>query len=238
MVASPSSVGPPSLLGITLRRSLAVGRVYLLVGAGISVFYGVVLGLTSGASFRLLFPMLLPVLAVLGSLGAMTVFTTDRVKGVLEYLLAYGVSPRRLFANVLGASVILESVVLVATCGAGVGTYAGGGHPVTLDLVATLGLYSVPMAYASVAFTAVVGIFWTSLSSPRSGVNSPIGLLPIVGITPPLVTMIVALAVGSPGATAPFAVTSTAILLLVAVVVVLVRFVGQLLPAERLLSPT
>ncbi len=238
MLQQAAEVGPPSLLGISVRRSITLGRVYLLVGAGLSIFYSAVFALAAGPSFVTVFPVLLPVIAVMGGLGGMVVFTNDRLKGVFEYLIAYGLTPLRLFANILLASLVLESIVLGAGCLVGLGIYAATGHALSWALGTALGLYTIPMSYASVAFTATVGMVWTSLSSPRAGMNSPIGLLPIVGVTPALVTLVAALAAVATRAVPARLVTTVAILLLVVVVFGLLRLVARRLPPERLLSPT
>ncbi len=229
--------GPPTLLGITIRRSLTSGRVYLLAGTGLSMFYAVVLGIVPGSAFESIFPVLLPVLAVVGGLGAMNVFTSDRIKGVFEYLIAYGVPPQRVFANVLVAGVVLESIVVGSTCSVGLAVYFGTGHPLTTVLAVTLLVYGVPMSFASVAFASMVGMFWTSLSSPRQGINSPIGLVPLVGIAPSVATLVAAESVRPLGDTAVVLVTTASILVVVGVVLVMLRFAARLLPQERLLSP-
>ncbi len=228
---------PPSLLAITVRRSLTSGRVYLLVGAGLSMFYAILLGVVPGPAFESIFPTLLPVMAVVGGLGGMMVFTSDRIKGVFEYLLAYGVPPRRVFSNVLVAGMVLETIVVASTCAVGLAVYLASGHAFTAVLAVSLLLYGLPMSYASVAFASMVGMFWTSLSSPRQGINSPIGLVPLVGIAPSVATLVAAEAVRPFGETMVLLVTSASIVAVVGVVLGLLRFATRLLPRERFLSP-
>ena len=103
-------LGPPSLFGVTVRRSFAVGRFFLGYGIAVSLFLGVVEALSGGTTYDSSFPFLLPIFGVVGSMGALVVFTNDRVKGVLEYLLAYGLSPRAIFANVLAAALVMVSL--------------------------------------------------------------------------------------------------------------------------------
>jgi hypothetical protein len=231
---------PPSLVGITVRRSATTGRFFLIYGSAISVVLGVSLSLSGGSAFASAFPLFLPVFAVVGSMGALTVFTTDRMKGVLEYLMAYGITPRRLFANVLLAAVVLVTVVLCVAVGVGLGVYTAKGHALTLSLAESIGLYGIPMAYASAAFSAILGMFWTSLSSPSQGLNSPIGLAPLIGIIPPMLTVAVigvAAATISPSATELDLIGITAVLVVVVAVIVLLSLTGRLLARERLLSP-
>ncbi|MGD0719389.1 MAG: hypothetical protein ABSA15_07450, partial [Thermoplasmata archaeon] len=216
--------GPPSLLWITVRRSTVLGRFFLVYGSGLSAFLGVVLGVVSGSSFAAAFPLLLPIFASVGSMGGLAVFTSDRLKGTLEYFMAYGVSPRRLFLNFLIASLVLVSIVVSVGVGVGVGLYLARGNAFTSGLALALGLYAVPMSYASTAFATTMGMYWTALSSPRAGMNSPTGLAPFIGILPPVTTLIIVVALGASGATTSvttFYAIAVAVMAVVAVFVVL-----------------
>jgi hypothetical protein len=234
-MSTPSAAeSPPSLVAITVRRSFMVGRIYTVVGLGYSVVFELILGFTSASSFSTAVPLLLPVFAVVGSMGGLAVFTNDRVKGVYEYLLAYGVSSRRLFANVLGACLVLTTISLGVALGIGLGVFVARGYTVSVVFAGYLLLYTLPMSYASVAFAATVGMFWTSLSSPRAGMTSTIGLMPVIGIAPSLLTLV---AVGvAPGWAVE--VLLAAVGLVAAMVLLLLSLMDRLMPTERLLSPT
>ncbi len=228
----------PTLLGITVRRSLVLGRMFLLAGLIYAVVFSLVLGLTAGPGFDEAFPLLLPVFAVIASMGALMVFSSDRIKGVLEYLLAYGFSSRRLFVNVLLAGFVLAVILVGVSTAVGLGVRFGSGQGVSAVFVELLLAYGLPMTFASVGFAVTVGMYWTSLSSPRSGINSPVGLAPIVGIAPPLITLVL---VGFLAATTslPFElVAGPAVVVVALVVLALLAQVDRLLPLERLLSPT
>ncbi|HKS59331.1 MAG TPA: hypothetical protein VJS68_00965 [Thermoplasmata archaeon] len=225
---------PPSLLGITVRRSVTLGRIYLGFGGGYLVLLGVITANVSPAAFQLLLPLLLPTFAVLGSIGGLMVFTNDRVKGVYEYLISYGVSPRRLFSNVLASTLILASIVIGVSLPVGLGVYVVRGNPVSLNLLESLGAYSLPMSYASTAFAATVGMFWTSLSSPRQGMNSPVGLVPLIGVAPGILTLV---AVEAVRGVSTLDIAGIAVALVVGFVLLLLLFMERLMPLERLLSP-
>lgn len=237
MAASDPPRPPPSLLGITTRRAIVTGRTYLIVGVFATLVYGLIFAAASGPVFSEVFPLLLPVFGVTGGLGSLLVFTNDRVKGVLEYLMAYGVSPQRVFVNFLLASLAITTIVVGVTVPVSLGLFLARGNHITVELVALLALYGIPMAYASQAFASTLGIFWTSLSSPRTGMNSPLGVLPIIGIAPSLATLFVALTFKATTAIPFLAVTGTSLALVAVVVVVLLMFMGRLMPRERLLSP-
>lgn len=235
----PAASGPAPLVDITVRRAATVGKFYLVYGSVVATILALALGFSGGSAFASGFPLFLPVFGVVGSLGALTVFTTDRMKGVLEYLMAYGITPRRLFANVLLASLVLVTVVLSVGVGVGLGVYLLNGHALTPSLAESVGLYGVPMSYASAALCAILGMFWTSLSSPAQGMNSPIGLAPLIGILPPIGTVGVIGVLAATGVTGVTldVVALLAVAVVAAVVILLLALSGRLLARERLLSP-
>lgn len=241
MAASVSPEGPLSLLGITIRRSIIVGRVFLIYGTVMSSLLGIGLGFSSSMGFSAGFPIIAPIFGVTGSMGALSVFSGDRMKGVLEYLMAYGVSPRRIFLNVLVASLVLISIVLGVALMVGLTVFLVRGNSPSDVLLPLLLFYTLPMGYASAAFAATMGMYWSALSSPRQGMNSPVGLAPLIGILPSVVTIgaIVVLGVFGMASSSSFIlVTSVSLVLITAIVVTLMGRIGRFLRRERLLSPT
>jgi len=228
-----ASSGTPSLLGTTIRRTFIVGRMSLLVGGGMVVFYSAAFGL-GGPLFVSIGTVVLPVFAVSGGIGGALVFTNDRTKGVLEYLVAYGVSPRRILFNALASGLVQVTIILGVGITAGVTTYLLSGYALTLRLPETLLIYTFPMSYLTVCMMTTLGVFWTALSSPRSGMNSPIGVLPMVGVLPTAVVLVLALTF-SAHATEIALGAELAIFL---VVLSLLTRTDRLMPTERLLSPT
>jgi hypothetical protein len=201
---------------------------------------GVALALSAGNAFASAFPLLLPIFAAVGSTGGLQVFTSDRMKGTLEYLMAYGVGPRRIFVNTLTATLVLVTVILAVALGMGLGANAARGHGLTPQFALLLGLYGVPMSYACSTFAATVGMFWTSLSSPRSGLSSPIGIIPFIGILPAVATLLGTVVLAEVGwySSTTFVILALSMVAAVTVVVViLVSLTGSLLRRERLLSP-
>ncbi|MGP8076485.1 MAG: hypothetical protein ACLP8Y_07125 [Thermoplasmata archaeon] len=229
-----------SLLSVTVRRAWVTGRFFLVYGTALSVFLGVLLAHFSGASFASSYPLFVPIFGVVGSMGGLTVFTSDRTKGVLEYLIAYGYSPRRLFANVLLTTLVLVSIIVSIGVSVSLGAYFAEGHTVTSDLAIGIGVYAIPMTFGCAAFASTVGVYWTALSSPRAGINSPVGLIPFIGIVPALVTIFLITAISLSG---PLSTSNLLLILgsatgLVAIfVIVLLVSMGRLLRRERLLSP-
>jgi len=231
---------PRSLLSVTVRRASVTGRFFLVYGTVVCIFLGVLLAHFSASSFTSSFSLFVPIFGIVGSMGGLLVFTSDRTKGVLEYLIAYGYSPRRLFANVLLTTLILVSIVVGVGVSVSLGVYLAEGNAVTSKLVISVGVYAVPMALACAAFAATVGVYWTTLSSPRQGINSPIGLIPFIGILPSLVTLFVIVALAASGPISNdtlLLVLGSAIGLVALVVVVLLASMGRLLRRERFLSP-
>lgn len=234
MAGRTTPEGPAPLLGVTIRRAFSVGRIYLVIGIFAAALWEVVLVLGSPTSFATTVPALIPVFGSLGALGSVLVYTNDRVKGVFEYLIAYGVSPRRIAANILEASMALVTLALAVDLTLGVGLYAATGNAVTAGTLGPLLLYSVPMAYATAAFGATIGMYWTSLSSPRAGMNSPLGLVPMICIGPPLAALVLAGVISS---VPREIVLDIAVAAVAGIVVLLLSQMERLMPRERLLSP-
>jgi hypothetical protein len=231
---------PPSLVAITIRRSFVTGKFFLGYGTAISIVLGVALAISKGGAFQTTFPFLLPIFVVVGSMGAMVVFTNDRLKGVIEYLLAYGYSTRQVFVTFLLSALALSLVVLVVALGAGVAAYLARGNTLTPQLTELLLVYAVPMAIASTAFGSSVGMFWTALSSPRAGMNSPIGLIPFIGILPSLITLFLLITLAASGIFSQSELPVLAAAMagtIIVIVLVLFSTMGRFLRRERLLSP-
>ncbi len=226
----------PSLTVVTLRRSFYVGRIYVISGAAFPALFAILLlSVPSGAQLlSLIFPLELPVFAVIGSMGALLIFTADRTKGVLEYMIAYGIRPVRLFSNGLISALGLGGLVLGVAIGVALAALRATGGSIPVGLVELLVLYTIPMGLAAVAFATMVGMIWSSMSTPRTGINSPIGLAPMIGLAPVLVVLVVVPA-ASPSQGLVLAGSSAAVL--TAAVLGLLAVSGRLRGGERFRSP-
>jgi len=236
----PSGAGPddrvPSLAWTTIRRTFAIGWRYLAIGTALSLILALALlgSARHGTAFVTTFPLEVPLFAVLGSMGGLMTFTSDRTKGVFEYLIAYGIRSRTLFIDGLVSTAAMVAIILGLSLAVGLG--AAGADRVALNenLWKSLSLYTVPMSFAGALFTAAVGMIWSSVSTPRTGINSPIGIAPMVGIAPTVLVLIVAESV-------PFSefyyVTAGSAGAIVAAVVGLLAVSARLMGRERFLSP-
>ncbi len=222
----------PSLLKVTVRRSLVVGRISLLAGGGMVVVYSAAFGI-AGPLFVSDGTLILPIFAVSGGIGGALVYSNDRLKGVLEYLAAYGISSRRLLFNALVAGIVQVTIILGVGLAAGLTTYLLSGYTLTLRLPEILLEYSFPMSYLTVCMMTTVGVYWTSLSSPRSGMNSPLGVLPLIGVSPTAAVLVLALVL--PGHA--IQIVLAAELAMLVIVLFLLTRTDRFMPPERLLSP-
>ncbi|MHB8351404.1 MAG: hypothetical protein ACYDFT_01725 [Thermoplasmata archaeon] len=71
--------------------------------------------------------------------GTLTVFTSDRMRGLLECLVAHGLLLRRFFTNLLAGTLATTSIVVVLGVGSSVGSYVGPGNRVTTRLLLPVG---------------------------------------------------------------------------------------------------
>ncbi len=226
----------PILTGTTIRRTITIGWRYLAIGTAMSLLLALILlaGARSGSAFAKTFPLEVPLFAVLGSMGGLMTFTSDRTKGVFEYLIAYGIRPRTLFIDGLVSTSAMAAIILGLSLLVGLGAANAYGVAVTGDLVKSVALYTIPMSFAGALFTAAVGMIWASISTPRTGINSPIGIAPMVGIAPTVLVLVVADTVP---ASEFYYVTVGAALTIIAVVVALLMMSARLMGRERFLSP-
>jgi len=234
--ANGRSTGVPWLAGTTIRRTAVVGWRYLVIGTAISLLLALILlfGAHRASAFLTTFPLEVPLFAVLGSMGGLMTFTSDRTKGVFEYLIAYGIPSRTLFLNGLLSTAAMSAIILGLSLLVGLGAATARGVTLTEDLWKSIGLYTVPMSFAGALFTATVGMIWTSVSTPRTGINSPVGIAPMVGVAPTVLVLIVAETVPSGEF---YYVTVGAAAVIIAVVVALLAMSARIMGRERFLSP-
>ncbi|MDG7007143.1 MAG: YhfC family intramembrane metalloprotease [Nitrososphaerota archaeon] len=192
-----------SIVRTTIRRSMSFGRVYL--GMGILLPLLIMLPLSGAAGtasaqdlpvLEALPALIIPMFAVLGSVGGLLVFTSDRSKGVYEYLIAYGVDTSTVFWSTIAATVVLASIPLAAGIAeSSLALYFGDG--VSVSFVEILVFYTIPLSLAAAAFMCAAGMIWSALTTQMAGVNSPAGIAPILGIAPVLAVLLVATRAGS-----------------------------------------
>jgi hypothetical protein len=221
---------------MTVLRTVRIGWLYLVLASGISLVLSIVLLVTKnhGAAFATTFPLEIPLFGVLGATGGLMTFTSDRTKGVFEYLISYRIPPGRLFADALIATGAMVAIVLALVLTVGIGTALARGVTLNEDFWKSISLYTVPMSFAGALFTVTVGMIWSSVSTPRTGINSPVGIAPMVGIAPTILVLLVAEA--SP-ASDFYYVTVGAAIAIVAAVVALLALSSALMGRERFLSP-
>ena len=208
----------------------------MLIGAAISLLLTcelLFLGKIPGSAFDATFPLEIPLFTVLGSMGGLMTFTSDRTKGVFEYLMAYGVRPRNLLINGLLATAAMSGIILGVALSIGVGLAVYRGVPLTHGFWEALAYYTIPMGFAGALVTCTVGMIWASISTPRSGINSPVGLAPMIGIGP---TILVFLAAETAPSSDYYYITVGASLTLILVAVALLALSARLMGRERFLS--
>ncbi len=226
----------PSLLSITLRRGLVTGRAYLAIGILVSLVLTVALLRTANRStaFVAVFPLEIPLFASLGAMGGLMLFVGDRSKGVLEYLISYGIRPRSLFVNCLLTTVVLSTLVMGSALLVGLVGFVATGNTISTTLENSILGYTIPMTYACSLLAATSGIIWSTLSSPRTGFNSPAGIAPMLGVAPPILVLVIAEGVDK---SAYYYVTVGASVGFLLLVVALLIASSRLMGRERYLSP-
>ena len=191
-----------ALFYTNFRRALNFGRVYVLIGMFLPVLFAVQVsaaGKTAGASvLDQIYPLILPVFVVLGSLGALMIFSSDKEKGVYEYLIAYGVDASSIFWSIIVATMGIVTLVLAVSIGVTTATLAATGGTLSVGYGELILFYTIPLSYAATMFMSMAGMIWSQLTTRVAGVNSPAGIAPLLGIAPVLAVFFAATQV-SPG---------------------------------------
>ena len=143
-----------------------------------------------------IYPIISPLFVIIGSLGALMVFASDKAKGVYEYLIAYGVNTSSIFWSIVLAAIGLVSLILVISVSAVSVTLIALNGFIPFEFIELLLIYTIPLSYTVTMFTTILGMIWSSLTTRRTGVNSPVGLAPVFGIIPIMAVLITAQSIG------------------------------------------
>jgi hypothetical protein len=231
-----------SFVQTNFKRAIIFGSVYLSIGIVMSFLLGGISSWTASLStagslvaFQS-FPMVLPLIAIIGSFGGLMVFVSDRTKGVYEYLIAYGVSVYKIFWSTLMVTLGLVTIVLGISITGNMVLMLLMGGSIHFSLIKLILIYTLPVSYASAAFMCIAGMMWSSLTVRIPGVNSPIGISALLGIFPALAGYIGGLFFGGLGLGNFMWVIGGLILILVTLVIVMLVVASKRMNRERLLS--
>lgn len=205
---APGTAHLRPLVVTNFKRALSFGKVYVVMGIALPILLTVELSVASNATATSssgvegaqilgeIYPLLLPVFVVLGSTGALMIFSSDRDKGVFEYMLAYGVDVTTIFWSIIAATLLLVTLVLAAAMVITVVSFVLTGVHLSVLIVELVVLYTLPLSYAAAMFMSMAGMIWSQLTARRAGVNSPVGVAPMLGVFPVLGVLVLALGAG------------------------------------------
>jgi hypothetical protein len=239
---NPTARRSRSLAYTDFRRAISFGKIYLIISIVIAPLYSIIFTfIPSNQASTTVVPviatelpaLMLPIFAILGSLGGLMIFASDKLKGVFEYLIAYGVDTATIFWATVLATVGLVSIVLGISLSAMTAILLISGKGLSFAFVETAIFYAIPISYTGAMFTSMAGMIWSSLTTRRAGVNSPVGIAPILGIFPVLAVLILSSVIG-PELFVPF--VSGVSLALVAVVAAMIFVSNKKMARERFLS--
>ena len=183
-----------SLAYMNFRRAVSYGKIYLIIGIAMSVLIGSVLveaikSVSSAApggtpAISGTAGSILPLFALVGSLGALMVFVSDKDRGVYEYMIAYGVDVSSIFWSIVLATLGLASIILAFSVSSMTLVMIASGVRLSASFVELIVFYSIPVSFTTTMLGSMVGMIWSSLATRRVGVNSPVGVAPYVGLAP------------------------------------------------------
>lgn len=205
MQSSTSNFSVHSLSYTNFKRAVNYGKIYLIIAVVVSLFLSVELlsvsrltHSSSGAATSItssLPELILPIFPVMGSFGSLMIFVSDKDKGVYEYLIAYGVNPSKIFWSIVLATVGLVSIVLGISISVDVGIASALGT-LSFTYLEIIALYVIPISYAVAIFMTMAGMIWSSLAVRRTGINSPVGVISLIGLAPIIVILPISILIG------------------------------------------
>jgi hypothetical protein len=187
------------------RRSMRMGLLYVVLSFILGLVWTVVFDLIGGITNNItqggttvnVGPVFSYILIPLWSLAGLIIatpvfflFVYDKNAGVLEYLLAVGMSQRDVFKGYLKAALALCVMVMVPMILLNVVISPNG--PL---FAATAGGISLITGIADVAFVTVLMTAFSSMQRRPSGMNSPLGVG--VGIIPVFPSLVLGAILGS-----------------------------------------
>jgi hypothetical protein len=167
-------------------RSMRMGAVYVVISLALAVIITFSFGIGARAGnvvensgqvfdFRSIFSlMLIPFVAIFGLIittPTYLLFVNDKNAGVLEYLLAVGMSQRDVFKGYLKAALMLSLLPMVPALLVSIAYSASG-----LLYSASTGVLAVVTGLADVALVTFLMTGFSAMQRKPTGMNSPLGI--------------------------------------------------------------
>ncbi|MEM0146576.1 MAG: YhfC family glutamic-type intramembrane protease [Conexivisphaerales archaeon] len=183
----------------TFIRSVRYGKMYLVISVALPILMAAEFAFVpnrSGVNLFTLYLLILPLFIVIGSMSGLMIFTSDKRKGVYEYLMAYGADASTIFYSILIATLGLAMIVLVASLAIMATIFLITGTSISLEMIEELLLYTLPLSFSAPVFMTMSGMIWSALSTQVTGVNSPVGIAPMLGVVPVIVVFVISAITG------------------------------------------
>lgn len=197
-----SRSGAVLLVIFNIRRTFTTvfGLFYIIIGIALPIAITIPIssaignqkGITQVPIAFSLIPAILPMFAVIGSMGVAYFFSTDRSNGLYEYLIAtrkinisdiflsYSIIDAIIVSVILGVDLAIIYIILTLKA------------PSLLHgLLMLVIVYSIPVAYFASILSVLAMLTWSSLSKKFAAVNAPGGIGSVIGLIPPVVFLLV-----------------------------------------------
>lgn len=160
---------------------------------GIARTQGPTIGISNPKFYLVLteLPSILPMFAIVGSVGATYLFSSDRSNGVYEYLIATRkIRVKDVFLSNVASVVISVSIILGIDLLIIFSIVYLKADVIFGDMFKLIVLLTIPLSYFCALISALAILTWASLSKRYVGVNSPGGIGVMIGVVPVLVYLI------------------------------------------------
>ncbi len=205
------------LLKLYFRRYLTEGKVYIIIGLILPIIILILfmyaggragsnsasktaieeiaaaMGLTNPSLYLVaaIYPFIMPVFSIVGSVMAPALYSEDKSNGFYEFIMSSTkIGTRDIFWSIIltGLAMVLIIMAVIFTVTLGMFMVLNGSIP--LFFIRELAVYSIPVAIVASLIVSSVSFLSEAMTRRISFVNSPAGVAPIFGIAIALIPLL------------------------------------------------
>lgn len=197
-----------TLIKLYFRRYLSEGKIYIIIGLVLPVvilmlftFSGSIgrndvakatvqelaakMGLSNPDLYlvAVLYPFIMPVFSIVGSVMAPALYSEDKNNGFYEFIMSSTrIGTREIFWSIILTGLAMVLIIMAVIFTATLSIFLALNGSVPLFFLRELAVYSVPVAIVASLIVTSISFLSEAMTKRISFVNSPAGVAPIFGI--------------------------------------------------------
>lgn len=205
-----------TLIKLYFRRYLSEGKVYVIIGLVLPILLLVIftfsgslgkneasrtavkqlaaaMGLSNPDLYlvAVLYPFIMPVFAIVGSVMAPALYSEDKSNGFYEFVMSSTkIGTKDIFWSIVLTGLAMVLIVIAVIFSITVILFIALNGSVPLFFIRELAIYSVPVAIVASLIVSSVSFLSEAMTKKISFVNSPAGVAPIFGIAIAVIPMV------------------------------------------------